>query len=143
MSFILKFLPLNVTLSFLHPVRLRLSFLHHSSLHRFLCFIKCRGPPPGPLAPWQPPARRLQEVQCQPIRTPFSSRCHGEREKVKAADRGGEKNKTDHFISHRTRRGDQTSAYVMEGSQRTSRSNRPQTINSVRATRVSTGPNVI
>lgn len=31
----------NVTHLFLQPVRLPLSFLHHSSLHRFLCFIKC------------------------------------------------------------------------------------------------------
>lgn len=31
----------KVTRSFLQPVRLRLSFLHHSPLHRSLLFIKC------------------------------------------------------------------------------------------------------
>lgn len=49
--------PQNVTHSFLQPVRLRLSFLHHSSLHRFLCFIKRPRIAAGPLAPWQRSAR--------------------------------------------------------------------------------------
>lgn len=43
----------NVTRSFLRSVCLRLSFLHHSSLHRFLCFIKHSTRWPGPLTPWQ------------------------------------------------------------------------------------------
>lgn len=38
----------------------------------------------APLTPWQ-----RQEVQPQPIGTSFSSLCHSEGEKVKAADRGG------------------------------------------------------
>lgn len=39
---VLNFLaPENLTHSFLLPVHLRLSFLHHSSLYWFLCFIKC------------------------------------------------------------------------------------------------------
>lgn len=62
-----------------------------------------------------------QEVQCQPIGTPFSSRCHAEREGQSCWQRRGEK--TDHFIyhSHPGRR-DQTSVCMIEESHQSVRS---------------------
>lgn len=110
----------KLTQSFSQLVRLRLSFLHHSSLHRFLCFIKCLH-----CKQTSHTLAAIGEVTAGRKCTVSRMGCPSaaavtQRGKVKAADReSGGRPGGDHFIYHSSvRRRDQTSVCMIERSHR-------------------------